>query len=73
MCLMLLSSTEKKKVKSGMIADKALLKRRAPRPNQVTSKESQNKIVQEKKNIMGTFSETCTHQHVRNRANPSVE
>lgn len=46
---MLLSSTEKKKVKSGTITDKVLLKNSHAKLN--TSKARKNKIVQEKKNI----------------------
>lgn len=48
MCLMLLSSAEKKKVKSGTQTNKALL-RRATTINGITSKESENKTVQEKR------------------------
>ena len=42
MCLMLLSSTEKKKVKSGTITDKVLLKNYHVKLNNLQSKEKQN-------------------------------
>lgn len=45
---MLLSSAEKKKVKSGTQTNKALL-RRATTINRITFKESENKTVQEKR------------------------
>lgn len=54
MCLMLLSSTEKKKVKSGTITDKALL-RRAPRPNQVPPKKAKTKSYKEKRIYWKSF------------------
>lgn len=65
---MLLSSIEKKKVKSGTITDKhsttensyhAELSNRQRKPKQ--------KCTRKIKNIMGEFSEKCTYRHMRNR------
>lgn len=57
MCLMLLSSTEKKKVKRGTQRNKAAL--RTATPNAVTTKEVKTKLHKEKEYNVKQCSEKC--------------
>lgn len=67
MCLMLPSSIEKKKVKSGTITDKHSTTEKSYHAELSNRQRKPNQSVQGKKNIMGEFSEKCPYRHLRNR------